>query len=222
MVADAGCVLGVDSYAPTKQQASLAKHWARQIFAGLVDDETLYDLSLCAVELVDNARKHGCPHGVISVAAYLTDDTVGFEVANDVQGITVPHVTDNLLTEEGHGLTIIAALATRWGRYLNRDQRQVVWCEFPKIDRTAGTLQNGQEGPSSLSTTNGASEPQRLMTPAEVAAAFRVDPKTVTRWAKAGKLTSIRTLGGHRRYREADIRALLVQERTCESVGLHQ
>ena len=37
---------------------------------------------------------------------------------------------------------------------------------------------------------------------------FRVDPKTVTRWAKSGKLTSIRTLGGHRRYREAEVRAL--------------
>ncbi len=35
-----------------------------------------------------------------------------------------------------------------------------------------------------------------LLTPAEVATMFRVDPKTVTRWAKAGKLTSIRTLGG--------------------------
>lgn len=52
-------------------------------------------------------------------------------------------------------------------------------------------------------------EPERLMTPGEVALAFRVDPKTMTRWAKAGKLDSIRTLGGHRRYREADIRALL-------------
>ena len=48
-----------------------------------------------------------------------------------------------------------------------------------------------------------------LLTPAEVAALFRVDPKTVTRWAKAGKLTSIRTLGGHRRYREAEVRALV-------------
>jgi excisionase family DNA binding protein len=52
-------------------------------------------------------------------------------------------------------------------------------------------------------------ETEPLLTPAEVAAAFRVDPKTVTRWAKAGKLTSIRTLGGHRRYREAEVRALL-------------
>ena len=48
-----------------------------------------------------------------------------------------------------------------------------------------------------------------LLTPAEVAALFRVDPKTVTRWAKAGKLSSIRTLGGHRRYRESEVKALL-------------
>lgn len=48
-----------------------------------------------------------------------------------------------------------------------------------------------------------------LMTPAEVASAFRVDPKTVTRWAKAGKLNSIRTLGGHRRYLESEVRAIL-------------
>lgn len=48
-----------------------------------------------------------------------------------------------------------------------------------------------------------------LLTPAEVAALFRVDPKTVTRWAKAGKLTAIRTLGGHRRYRQSEVQALL-------------
>ena len=48
-----------------------------------------------------------------------------------------------------------------------------------------------------------------LLTPAEVAALFRVDPKTVTRWAIAGKLTPLRTLGGHRRYRESEIRKLL-------------
>ncbi|MDP3968756.1 MAG: BldC family transcriptional regulator [Nocardioides sp.] len=52
-------------------------------------------------------------------------------------------------------------------------------------------------------------ESEPLLTPAEVAAMFRVDPKTVTRWAKAGKLSSIRTLGGHRRYRESEVRDLL-------------
>ena len=60
-----------------------------------------------------------------------------------------------------------------------------------------------------------------LLTPAEVATLFRVDPKTVTRWAKAGRLTSIRTLGGHRRYRENEIRALLgnVTEKTPDPLA---
>ncbi|SDS99360.1 DNA binding domain-containing protein, excisionase family [Nocardioides scoriae] len=52
-------------------------------------------------------------------------------------------------------------------------------------------------------------ETESLLTPAEVAAMFRVDPKTVTRWAKAGRLSAIRTLGGHRRYRESEVRELL-------------
>ena len=60
-------------------------------------------------------------------------------------------------------------------------------------------------------TTEGNDGGQRLLTPAEVAALFRVDPKTVTRWAKAGKLSSIRTLGGHRRYWENEVRRLLDQ-----------
>ena len=48
-----------------------------------------------------------------------------------------------------------------------------------------------------------------LLTPAEVAEMFRVNPKTVTRWARAGKISSLRTLGGHRRFRESEIRQLL-------------
>jgi excisionase family DNA binding protein len=49
------------------------------------------------------------------------------------------------------------------------------------------------------------SEHDRLLTPAEVAALFHVDPKTVTRWANRGRLPSIRTLGGHRRFRWSDL-----------------
>lgn len=52
-------------------------------------------------------------------------------------------------------------------------------------------------------------EPDALLTPAEVAEMFRVDPKTVTRWAKAGKLSSIRTLGGHRRFRASEVNELM-------------
>jgi len=51
--------------------------------------------------------------------------------------------------------------------------------------------------------------PERLLTPGEVALMFRVDPKTVTRWASAGRMGSIRTPGGHRRFRESEINDLL-------------
>lgn len=54
----------------------------------------------------------------------------------------------------------------------------------------------------------------RLLTPGEVAAMFRVDPKTVTRWAAAGRIGSIRTPGGHRRFRETEVRALLEDGRS--------
>ena len=48
-----------------------------------------------------------------------------------------------------------------------------------------------------------------LLTPGEVAVMFRVNPKTVTRWARAGKISAVRTLGGHRRFRASDIRRYL-------------
>ena len=51
--------------------------------------------------------------------------------------------------------------------------------------------------------------PDALLTPSEVAAMFRVNPKTVTRWARAGKLSAIKTLGGHRRFRASEIRRCL-------------
>jgi excisionase family DNA binding protein len=52
-----------------------------------------------------------------------------------------------------------------------------------------------------------AAEP--LLTPGEVSTLFRCDVKTVTRWAVAGKLHSIRTPGGHRRFFENEVKALM-------------
>ncbi len=48
-----------------------------------------------------------------------------------------------------------------------------------------------------------------LLTPSEVAAILYVDPKTVTRWAIAGKVHSVRTPGGHRRFLKSEILALM-------------
>ncbi len=62
---------------------------------------------------------------------------------------------------------------------------------------------------ASALTAQDGSPRDRLLTPGEVASLFRVDPKTVTRWAAAGRINSIRTPGGHRRFRESEVRALL-------------
>jgi excisionase family DNA binding protein len=48
---------------------------------------------------------------------------------------------------------------------------------------------------------------------AEVADLLHVSPKTVSRWAKEGKLPFLKTLGGHRRYPEAEIRDLVTELR---------
>lgn len=53
---------------------------------------------------------------------------------------------------------------------------------------------------SAMTVTDDLLNPNALLTPREVASLFRVTPKTITRWAEAGKLPSIRTLGGHRRF----------------------
>ncbi|MHB8295190.1 MAG: BldC family transcriptional regulator [Acidimicrobiales bacterium] len=50
-----------------------------------------------------------------------------------------------------------------------------------------------------------------LLTPAEVAAMFRVNPKTVTRWARMGKMSAVRTLGGHRRFLASEVQGWLDQ-----------
>lgn len=60
--------------------------------------------------------------------------------------------------------------------------------------------------------------PEKLLTPRQVADIFAVDPKTVTRWAKAGKIPSIRTVGGHRRFRASVIDKLLTESVEDQSV----
>lgn len=63
-----------------------------------------------------------------------------------------------------------------------------------------------QNGPASSPEDETAVD---LMTPDEVAKLFRVDPKTVTRWAGAGRVRSVRTPGGHRRFRREEVARLL-------------
>src|SRR4051794_18035403 len=80
-----------------------------------------------------------------------------------------------------------------------------------RTKRTCGALRRSsrRKGHHTMAQTDDFDAPEALLTPSEVAALFRVNPKTVTRWARAGKLTAIRTLGGHRRFRVSEIRRCL-------------
>ena len=57
-----------------------------------------------------------------------------------------------------------------------------------------------------VAMSNEQTDADKLLTPAEVAAMFRVNAKTVTRWARSGRLSAIKTMGGHRRYRLSEVR----------------
>lgn len=61
--------------------------------------------------------------------------------------------------------------------------------------------------------------PYALLTPGEVAALFGVDTQTVTRWEKAGKLTCLRTLGGHRRFLRAEVERLRSNDGSSAAAG---
>ena len=130
MMTDTRCLLGVSNYAATTQHVSLAKHWIRKMLAGHLDRDTVFDVSLCTVELVDNARKHGPADGVITVSLSMSTDVIRVEVTDEGSRKAVPHVTENLVTEDGHGLKIVSEVAKQWGSHQDRDLNRVVWCEF--------------------------------------------------------------------------------------------
>lgn len=63
------------------------------------------------------------------------------------------------------------------------------------------------------------SDKDEMLTPGEVAKLFRVDPRTVGRWANACRVPSIRTPGGHRRYPAAEVRELIKASFTPAIIG---
>jgi excisionase family DNA binding protein len=82
---------------------------------------------------------------------------------------------------------------------------------FPRQEIGVDGLRPGTQSQDATMDKPNPQDDDALLTPSEVAAMFRVNPKTVTRWARAGKISAIRTLGGHRRFRASEIRSFLEQ-----------
>ena len=114
------------------------------------------------------------------------------------------------------GLRARTTVAPRLGDDAS-DRRGVQADKLPLKDepRTNRYLpeENGQPVPPAVEAPMAENE---LLTPGEVATMFRVNPKTVTRWARAGKISAVRTLGGHRRFRASEIRRFLEEVQDAE------
>lgn len=53
--------------------------------------------------------------------------------------------------------------------------------------------------------------PDELLQPSDAASLIGVHPDTLKRWEAKGRITSLRTPEGHRRFRRGDVEALLTQ-----------
>lgn len=117
--------------------------------------------------------------------------------------------------DRGPGTAALRLAASTTGRTRQPERLSQPWppaghpATRAESREAASAAPEAVQGSQGRCPTCGHLEAVSLLLPHEVAALFRVDVKTVTKWARAGKLPSIRTLGGHRRYPEAEIRALL-------------
>ena len=63
--------------------------------------------------------------------------------------------------------------------------------------------------PRPAGASAGLGDRDELLTPAEAARKLGVTPNTVTRWSRAGKISAIQTMGGHRRFRRSEVERVL-------------
>ena len=109
--------------APVPQTPGMARRRLTEQFAGELDSEELQDAKLLTSELVTNAVLYG--RGRIDLSARLEDDRLTVDVADQGGGFELvvgrEHDWD---TVGGHGLSIVDAVASRWGIHEGRSH---VW-----------------------------------------------------------------------------------------------
>ena len=97
----------------------------------------------------------------------------------------------------------VPVFASRFAAVLDRVPARAIRGRRP--DRDAGRVFT----PAAPRAATGGRDGDDLMTPAEAGARLGVTPNTVTRWSRAGKLSAIQTMGGHRRFRRSEIERVL-------------
>lgn len=104
-----------------------ARHKIHRFAAALVPPTVADDVELMAAEAIANALVHG--HGGAAVTVAVLENALRVEVLDHGPGLAVAARVDH-----GRGLTIIAALASRWGT----DTGDTGTCLWFEVDREAG------------------------------------------------------------------------------------
>jgi excisionase family DNA binding protein len=161
--------------------------------AGLAQpDPAAVHACTCGAHTITRACPVSCLAAVLSAAAFnllaRACDTRHGPAA------TTGHAADLYLTNQLAGIDGIGP------RRAGEIAVSLIYTGLIRPDGTAGTDPR---------TLPGSMKPPEVMKVPEVAAAFKVNPRTIIRWTDTGKLPCYRTPGGHRRFRAADIRALI-------------
>jgi len=140
------------SLGPGADGASSARRQTRALLDEWGCDDTLVDDTLLVVsELVANAVLHA--GNAVSVALVLCQDRVRVEVADASSVLPAPSSYD-LDAHTGRGLTLVGALAERWGAE-SQDGGKLVWAEVPLVGRNLSEPAEPVTGPSSGGRTEG-------------------------------------------------------------------
>ncbi len=166
-------------------------------------------------------------HGITLVNADVAEimPYYGYEASTGyASGIMANHVSHEVLAAQGVELVI----GTYRGRKMYWDgQLDLADTDIEKAKQKIDSLLPERAEVSELRTAkvektprrnaltveeqleNLTGDPTRRLTTAEVAFLFQVSPRTVTDWASKGRISSILTPGGHRRYSAKEVKRLL-------------
>jgi len=80
-----------------------------------------------------------------------------------------------------------------------------------RVYREKWQKRQGSPNGETVDTTPERDEADRLLPPRKLVALFGVSSQSLRNWHAAGLLAAQRTAGGHRRYRESEVRALVAE-----------
>ncbi|TDC70082.1 BldC family transcriptional regulator [Actinomadura sp. GC306] len=194
------------AFKPDVEMIKVARDYVAEIAAEWPVDG--YHVRVVVSELVTNAIRHartdeirvdaGSDGDVHAVKVWDGDGTLPVSRAPGPDAVG------------GRGLVIVGELVSRWGALRDVAGGKTVFAEWGvRPPKTPPQRRRPPVGGEPVIVDGWDFGAGQLLTPGDVATMFRVEPKTVTRWADGGKLASIRTLGGVRRFSRQQVEHLM-------------